>query len=63
MIKPGWLQKQFNETEREVKLWPYWLRREAGFEEDRLEVEKKHLVRVVRERKTKAVPIKPKKSR
>ena len=32
MLKPGWLNRQFEKVENEVKDWPDWMQREAGFE-------------------------------
>ncbi len=30
-LKPGWLQRQFTNVSEDVKRWPAWMRREAGF--------------------------------
>lgn len=30
-LKPGWLQRQFDEVSRDIATWPEWMRREAGF--------------------------------
>jgi len=32
MLKPGWLEEQFEKVEKEVKSWPAWMRKEAGLE-------------------------------
>ncbi len=33
MLKPGWLKRQFEKVEEDVKSWPTWMRREAGLED------------------------------
>lgn len=33
MLKPGWLKRQFEKVEEDVKNWPTWMRREAGLED------------------------------
>ena len=33
MLKPGWLKRQFEKVEEDVKNWPPWMRREAGLED------------------------------
>lgn len=30
MSEKGWLKEQFDETEKQIKMWPDWMRREAG---------------------------------
>jgi hypothetical protein len=42
-LKPGWLNRQFARVEEEVRQWPEWMRREAGFEERRNEVNDQQL--------------------
>lgn len=31
-LKPGWLQRQFDNVNKDIAMWPAWMRREAGFE-------------------------------
>lgn len=30
MLKPGWLKRQLEKVEEDVKKWPAWMQREAG---------------------------------
>lgn len=30
MFEPGWLKKQFEMAEEDIKNWPEWMRREAN---------------------------------
>jgi hypothetical protein len=30
-LKPGWLNRQFDEVERQIDTWPEWMRREASY--------------------------------
>lgn len=32
-LKAGWLDRQFERVNAEVREWPTWMRREAGFTE------------------------------
>ncbi len=32
MLKPGWLNRQFEKVENDVKNWPDWMKRETGLE-------------------------------
>ena len=40
MLKPGWLDRQFDRALEDIKSWPEWMRREAGLE-DLAETEKR----------------------
>lgn len=33
-LKKGWLDRQLSQVSREVKDWPEWMKREAGFAPD-----------------------------
>jgi hypothetical protein len=32
MLKPGWLNRQFEKVKNDVKDWPDWMKREAGLD-------------------------------
>jgi len=32
-LKAGWLDRQFERVNQEIREWPAWMRREAGFTE------------------------------
>ena len=32
MLKPGWLNRQFEKVEKDVRDWPDWMKREAGLD-------------------------------
>jgi hypothetical protein len=31
-LTPGWLNRQFDKVEEDIKSWPTWMKREAGLE-------------------------------
>ena len=35
MPRPGWLDRQSQKVQEDVKSWPEWMRREAGLERGR----------------------------
>jgi len=35
MVKAGWLKRQVEKVQEDVKKWPAWMRREAGLEPTR----------------------------
>ena len=35
VLKPGWLNRQFDQVTRNVDSWPEWMKRAAGFEGER----------------------------
>ncbi len=36
VLKPGWLNRQFDQVSRDVEAWPAWMKRAAGFASDAL---------------------------
>jgi hypothetical protein len=36
-LKAGWLDRQFERVNEEIREWPTWMRREAGFTEPKTE--------------------------
>jgi hypothetical protein len=39
-LKAGWLDRQFDKVNEEVRDWPEWMRREAGFSDQESDFEK-----------------------
>ncbi len=37
MLKPGWLDRQFEKAEKEVMEWPDWMRKGAGITDQKEE--------------------------
>lgn len=33
-LKPGWLNRQFDQVSKNVDSWPDWMKRAAGFEDN-----------------------------
>ena len=31
MLKPGWLTRQKEKVEKDIKTWPQWMQKAAGF--------------------------------
>ena len=31
VLKPGWLNRQFDQVTKDVETWPEWMKRAAGF--------------------------------
>lgn len=38
-LQKGWLDKQFSKVAEEIKEWPDWMRREAGFQTEQQDAE------------------------
>jgi hypothetical protein len=34
VLKPGWLNRQFDQVSKNVDSWPDWMKRAAGFEDE-----------------------------
>jgi hypothetical protein len=43
-LKAGWMARQFERAEADVRKWPAWMRKEAGFEESQNGERKKRQV-------------------
>jgi hypothetical protein len=34
VLKPGWLNRQFDQVSKNVEAWPEWMKRAAGVQEE-----------------------------
>ena len=58
ILKPGWLKRQLENVTEDVRGWPAWMHRAAGFEEDTKMIARrltKFQISLLREAKNKGV--------